>query len=124
MCSVSRTVLRAKRTGETKTAAPICMDAAVFVINASVMGEPLERHARLNLENSWRDEVCAAKGREEVIQSDLIENVNAGESESQLLVLSAKQVVGADTEIEEMTGSNPRRISIVVLLTIGRDAHA
>src|ERR1700694_2742602 len=68
--------------------------------------------------------MCAAKGREEVIQSDLIENVNAGEPQGQLFVLSTKQVVGADTEIEEMTRSNPRRIGVVVLGAIGRNTHA
>ena len=84
----------------------------------------LESHARLNLECPWRDEVRPAKGREEVIESDLVGDIGGREPQGQFLVLSAEQVVGADTKVEEIPRRNAWRISVVVLLTIGRYAHA
>jgi len=68
----------------------------------------LERYSSLHLKRPWRYEVRATKGRQEVVESDLVRDVDGRKSQGQFFVLGAEQVVCADTEIEEMTRSNPR----------------
>ena len=70
----------------------------------------LESHARLNLERPPGYEMSTTKGREEVIERNLVGYVHRGKAQGQLLVFCAEQIVSADTEIKKMTRSDTRRI--------------
>src|SRR6266446_5349607 len=83
----------------------------------------LERYPCLDLKRPRRYEMRAAKCRKKVIEGNLIEDVSAGESQSKFLVLCAQQVVCPDAEIEEMTRRNTRRVSVVILSTVGGNTY-
>src|SRR6266404_5636453 len=83
----------------------------------------LEGNSRLDLKRARRYEMRAAKRRKKVIERNLIEDVSAGESQSKFLVLCSQQVICPDTEIEKMTRRNSRRVSVVILSTVGGNAY-
>ena len=63
--------------------------------------------------------------REEVVQRDVIGNVcNRHPERDSLVLLLREQVVDARPKIENMVGSNPRRIVIVILGACCRNVYA
>ena len=89
----------------------------------ALIRQRLESYPCLDLERARRYEMRAAKRRKKVIESNLIEDVSAGESQSKFLVLCSQQVVRPNTEIEKMTRRNTRRISVVILSTVGGNTY-
>src|ERR1019366_284359 len=77
------------------------------------------------------EEVRAAERREEVVEGDLVRQVGDLEAGGDLLpLLRMEQVIGAETEVEDMTRLHPVRIVIVILLAalrqgdqLGRDRN-
>ena len=60
----------------------------------------LKRYSCLHLKRAWRYKVRAAKRRKKVVQRDLVGDVYPSESQRDLLVLRAEQVVSADAEVK------------------------
>ena len=60
----------------------------------------LKRYSCLNLKCPRRHKVRTAERRKEVVERDLVGDVYAGESQRDLLVLRAEQVVSADAEVK------------------------
>ena len=61
------------------------------------------------------DEVRSTEGGEEVIERHLIRDVDHGKAQTPLVTVAAEEVVVPDTDIKQMTRSDPRRIAIVIL---------
>ena len=85
------------------------------------MRAKLEGHTKLDLICARRHKVSAAESREEVIQRFLVRDVERRKPQRHLGVLSAQQIVRADTEIKQMARRDTWRIAVVVLLAVGRD---
>ena len=66
----------------------------------------------------------AAKRREKVIERHLVRDVNGRKPQGQFLVFCAEQVIRTDAKVKEIARSNTRRIGIVVLSAVSRNAYA
>jgi hypothetical protein len=60
----------------------------------------LESPTQLQLVRPRGHEMCAAEGREEVVQRILVRQVDDAEPHAELGLVAAEQVVGAETEVE------------------------
>ena len=84
---------------------------------------PSKRYSGLHLKDPGRNEVRAAKGRLEVIKSVLVCQVDNSEPQRHLCAFSTQKVVSPRAQIKHMTGSNSRRIGVVIRCTIGRNSY-
>ena len=66
----------------------------------------------------------ATECRLKVIQRFLIRQVENREPERHLCMFSAKQIVCSSAEVEQVTRRDARRVRVVILGTISRDANA
>src|SRR5205085_3451061 len=85
---------------------------------------PLKRYSSLHLKCSWRYKVRPAERRKKVIEGHLVGDVDGRKPQGQLLAIRAEQIVRAYTEVEEMTRSDARRIGVVVLCAVSRNAYS
>ena len=60
------------------------------------------------------DEMGAAEGGEEIIESVSIGQVDDRETQTPLVTVAVEQVVVANGQVKEMAGRNARRISVVI----------
>jgi|ERR1700677_856204 hypothetical protein len=76
---------------------------------------PLEVEADLRGQGSGRDVVRAAKSGEEVVHRVFIADVDGGQAQAPLVTVAAEKIVVADSQVEEVAGSDTRRIVVIVL---------
>ena len=48
----------------------------------------------------WRQEVCSAEGGQEVIKRHFVRNVDRGQTKAPLVLVTAKDIVVSDCDIE------------------------
>ena len=83
----------------------------------------LKRYSCLNLKCPRRYKVRTAERRQEVVERCLVGDVDSGEAEGHLLVLTTKKIIGAHTEIKQVARHDARRVRIVILSSIGRNTY-
>ena len=64
-----------------------------------------------------------AERRKKVVEGYLVRDVDGGKPQSQFLAIRAEQIIRPDTEIKEVARSDSRRIGVVVLSAISRNAY-
>ena len=74
----------------------------------------------LSRQRTRRYVVRAAEGREEIVNSILVGDVNAREGETPLIAFALEEVIIAHRNVEQMPWSNARRIVVVILGSGGR----
>ena len=61
--------------------------------------------------------------RKKVVEGHLVGDVDGRKPQSQFLAIRAEQIIRPDTEIKEVARSDSRRIGVVVLSAISRNAY-
>src|SRR5882672_2500081 len=74
----------------------------------------LEVESQLRRQRARRDVVGTAKGGKEIVEGDLVGNVNGCQAQAPLVAVLAEQVVVSQTNVKEISGSNARRIVVVI----------
>ncbi len=83
----------------------------------------LERPADLRLIAARLDPMGAAEGREEIIERRLVREVQNREPNGGAEALGVKEIFGAESEVDYMAGSGPRRIVVIVLGSGSKDVN-
>ena len=73
-----------------------------------------ETHADLKLVGAGRDEMGACEGGQEVIQSHFVREIHDAEPDSHLRPVTVEQIVGSDTQIQEMPRRDARRVLHII----------
>src|SRR5271163_3521954 len=75
----------------------------------------LEVETDLRGQGARRDVVRAAEGGEKIVNRFFVADVNGGQAETPLVAVAAEKIVVAESQVEQVAGSDTRRIVVVVL---------
>ena len=76
--------------------------------------DALEVEADFGRQRARRDVMRAAESGEEIVHGDFVRDIDRREPETPLVSVAAKQIVFADTRIEEAARRNAGRIVVVI----------
>ena len=72
-------------------------------------------------ERTWRDVMRSGESGEEVIERVLVGDIDGSEPEAPLVPFTVEEVVYAERDVEEASGSDARRVLVVILGVGGGD---
>lgn len=78
----------------------------------------------MRLNDSRRDEMRAAESRIEIIERDFVGYIDKTQTRRQFYFFRSQNIVRAETQIEQMTRRDARRIRVVVFHACRRNADA
>ena len=106
-----------------KQTPPWCGSLAI-ALSAPRNVHHLEVEPQLSAHASGSDEVRAAEGGNEVVESNLVGEVYNGEAQTPLVAVAVEQVVLAQSQIEQAAWLYSGRIQIRILRSRSRDLYS
>ena len=84
----------------------------------------LERHTQLPLKSAGRNEVRATEGRKKIVERNFVRDIDGCETKAPLVLVAPEKVVVTNGDVEQVAGSDARRILIIILSSRCRDADS